>query len=605
MTSAVASPPVPAVMTAVTNDDIVTANKGQAREYEMQCLRMQNEALTHETTRMRKLLQSMALDQASKLEKKTNIIHTSTHTVEDKGMVHSRPMARCASQATQEVLTQLPKPSDNLATSLLQACQNPLGSVEYLSSTNFARDLVMLCRAVRTSLENESRCLFLQSPVYVFGDLHGNLEDLRFFGDNVWNLGLPLTAGKFLFLGDYVDRGMHSLEVVAYVFALKLQCPNKVFLLRGNHELRDVNGWEDHYWEKSFIWQCKNRFGDDVGLQVWEEVNQVFDRLPLSAVIDNDIFCVHGGIPRPGPSNNRIEDILMVPAISGVSPFYAHETAASIRTASECLWSDPAKPSQESSLDEDGYGASPRGAGAMCFGAKAVENFLKQHGYNYIVRAHEAHSQGVSISKGARVLTVFSTSKDHNQGQGAMAGCILIDNEEIQIINRSPKYKNRVIRRRCSAATMGLPQQWTEQGKRLGLIVDTASSNDLLNKRTWGRRQSGIGGMGGIRLLTGIFGGSQANSPIEELGESSGSSELAGLTEEDRDGNLVDAFVDICDSDDGHSSSDDEGGKEGGRFMTWADLDAAAHQQGSRGTKTAGAQSASTTAAPFHEAMDL
>ena len=61
---------------------------------------------------------------------------------------------------------------------------------------------------------------------------------------------------------------------------------------------------------------------------------------------------------------------------------------------------------------------------------------------SYIMRAHEAHAEGVAVSKGARVFTVFSTSKDHNQGNNAMAGCILVDNEKLQVINRSPACKS-------------------------------------------------------------------------------------------------------------------------------------------------------------------
>lgn len=112
------------------------------------------------------------------------------------------------------------------------------------------------------------RCLYLESPTFVFGDTHGNLEDLHFFSDNIWRLGINLHPGRFLFLGDYVDRGLSSLEVVTYLIALKILFPNKIFMLRGNHETRDVNGWEEHYGDRSFIAQCKSRFGEDRGEEV-------------------------------------------------------------------------------------------------------------------------------------------------------------------------------------------------------------------------------------------------------------------------------------------------------------------------------------------------
>jgi diadenosine tetraphosphatase ApaH/serine/threonine PP2A family protein phosphatase len=258
---------------------------------------------------------------------------------------------------------------------------------------------------------------------------------------------------------------------------MKYQLPNKVFLLRGNHETRDVNGWEEHYAERSFIYQCRARFGDDIGYRVWEGCNQVFDRMPLAAVIDQDIFCVHGGIPRPvGNRTTRVQDILTVPRVAGINPPYEHEDDLYQQVASDCIWSDPASEEQElSTVDpESGFGQSLRGGGAICFGNKAVTNFLQQHEFSYIMRAHEAHAEGVAISKGARVFTVFSTSQDHNQGAHAMAGCILVDNDKMQVINRSPAYKNQYVHRRDSVSLATLSADEIQKRTQLGLI--TASS---------------------------------------------------------------------------------------------------------------------------------
>lgn len=358
---------------------------------------------------------------------------------------------------------------------IMDMFQHPHKHMDYLNSEVFAKDLFKLAVHVRGQLENEPRVVFLQSPCYVFGDIHGNLEDLHFFSDNIWRLGMSLTAGNFLFLGDYVDRGLNCLECVAYLLAMKYQLPNKVFLLRGNHETRDVNGWEEHYGERAFIYQCRHRFGDDIGYRLWEACNQVFDRMPLAAVIDQDIFCVHGGIPRPiSPSTTRIQDILTVPKVAGINPPYEHEDDDYQQVASDCIWSDPASDEQElTTVDpETGYGQSLRGGGAICFGNKAVTNFLAQHDLSYIMRAHEAHADGVAVSKGARVFTVFSTSKDHNQGASAMAGCILVDNDKLQVINRSPAYKNQYIHRRDSVSVAQLDPDELQKRMRLGLVTE-------------------------------------------------------------------------------------------------------------------------------------
>ncbi|KAL7557210.1 hypothetical protein ACA910_001278 [Epithemia clementina (nom. ined.)] len=473
----------------------------------------------------RQALDQLELQQQQEMEAANDMFN---HTRSSSWTSHNYapPSSSSRQQQQQQSSAANPPPIQRI----IDMFQRPSQHLDYLNSQQFAKDLYKVTIRVRNLLETEPRVVFLQSPAYVFGDIHGNLEDLHFFSDNLWRLGLSLTAGNFLFLGDYVDRGKQCLECLAYLFALKLQNPHKLFLLRGNHETRDVNGWEEHYGDRSFIYQCRARFGDDIGYRIWEICNQAFDRLPLAAVIDQDIFCVHGGIPRPVHNNHttstttatsssdnlllataageggaeeeamagggggggsttampttmtttttRIQDILTVPKVAGINPPYEHEDEKYQQVASDCIWSDPASEEQELTTVDPvtGYGESLRGGGAICFGHKAVTQFLEQVDCSYIMRAHEAHAEGVAVSKGARVFTVFSTSQDHNQGSHAMAGCILVDNDKLQVINRSPAYKNQYVHRRDSVSLAHVSEPEIQKRIRLGLVKEDSSA---------------------------------------------------------------------------------------------------------------------------------
>ncbi|KAF0694643.1 Aste57867_14482 [Aphanomyces stellatus] len=365
-------------------------------------------------------------------------------------------MGRHVSIATGQVLRAIPKQLPNrVAERVAEAFVNPLKAIAYLNSYEFSSDLLAMAHQVSAIFENEPRCVPIQSPAYVIGDIHGNLADLKFFSDHLWRLGIGLTAGNFLFLGDYVDRGLSSLECIAYLFAQKIMHPNKVTMLRGNHETRAVNGWEEHYGAGSFLAQCKKRFGNDEGCIVWHQVNNAFDCMPVSAVIDDDIFCVHGGIPRPIESERQVDSIQNIPRLAsfdtlGKASVFTGEHATLLQMAEEMLWADPAAESQETFLDKRGFGKSARGGNSICFGNVAIDDFLSRHNFSYIIRAHEACSQGVHLSKSARVLTVFSTSKDHGLGKRAKCGCVLVDRDRILILNRSHKYKSGFVRRRSS-----------------------------------------------------------------------------------------------------------------------------------------------------------
>lgn len=349
------------------------------------------------------------------------------------------------------------------------AFADPVLALPYLHSIHFGADLVELSAQVCNILESEARCLSIPSPVYVLGDIHGNYTDLRFFADNMWPMGIGLTPGSFLFLGDYVDRGQSSLECIAYLFAQKLLHPKKLFLLRGNHETRAINGLEAHYGAGCFLSQCKARFGNEEGYIIWHQINHAFDRLPLAAVIDNDIFCVHGGLPRPIGAEKTLESIQKIPstALLDVLDKKYYEENIQMSMVSDMLWGDPVPEENEPTMDSRGFGKSLRGGVAVSFGEKAIEHFLQQHKFSRILRAHEAKLDGVAVSKSARVITIFSTSKDHGLGEDAKCGCLLIDHGKIIAINQSPQVtKSLQLQRRRSmsfqnelhtgAAAMGL-----------------------------------------------------------------------------------------------------------------------------------------------------
>ncbi|XP_073942307.1 uncharacterized protein isoform X3 [Choristoneura fumiferana] len=187
--------------------------------------------------------------------------------------------------------------------------------------------LIKLADAVRPICASEPRLLRVNSPVYVVGDLHGNLAALMSIEAALWPTGTALAPTHFLFLGDYVDRGPHGCEVLAYLMAAKIQRPHAVLMVRGNHETRDIQKMFTFYTE------CINKYGETDGGRVWAAVNQVFDALPLAAVVDDKVFCCHGGIPPPW----------VCPLISAIDkvPVPLPKPAEQSSIAWELLWNDP------------------------------------------------------------------------------------------------------------------------------------------------------------------------------------------------------------------------------------------------------------------------
>mmetsp|Transcript_29218 Transcript_29218/g.78425 ORF Transcript_29218/g.78425 Transcript_29218/m.78425 type:complete len:250 (-) Transcript_29218:70-819(-) len=183
---------------------------------------------------------------------------------------------------------------------------------------------------------------------------------------------------NYLFMGDYVDRGYYSVECVTLVVLLKVRYRNRVTILRGNHESRQITQVYGFYDE------CLRKYGN---ANVWKHFTELFDYLPLAAMVDQKIFCPHGGL---SPSLENVDQILDLQRVQEVP----HEGPIC-----DLMWSDPD--------DRAGWGISPRGAG-YTFGQDITERFNYTNGFNFIVRAHQLVMEGYNWTHGEKLVTVFS-----------------------------------------------------------------------------------------------------------------------------------------------------------------------------------------------------
>ena len=303
--------------------------------------------------------------------------------------------------------------------------------------TRLGELLPRLCASAEAHFAAQPRVLRLSAPVAVLGDTHGNLAGVRdFFEPRLWRDGAASMHVPVLFLGDYVDRGYNSPELVAYLFAHALLAPNKFFLLRGNHEDAAVNGHRSG--GASFLEVCEQRYNSSHGPVVWRAANAAFACMPLAARITGpggarggDVFCAHGGIAR-----------LPAGAASVTGALEALPRGAPVARGGvlyDTLWNDPANATQEAAASDAGFFGDAqaaaarlppvRGGGPAAFATAAVDAFCAREGVALILRGHSFTAAGVALCKGGRVLTVFSDARDHGAGANAAAAYVLVEAE--------------------------------------------------------------------------------------------------------------------------------------------------------------------------------
>lgn len=240
-------------------------------------------------------------------------------------------------------------------------------------------DVEALCAMVSELLLEEPNCAIVQSPVTVCGDLHGQFSDLLKLFESA---GSPATGTKFVFLGDYVDRGRDSVEVVELLLCYKALYPDRMTLLRGNHESRQITQVYGFYDE------CMWKYGSTA---VWKACCSVFDLLNIAAVVDDDALCVHGGL---SPSIHSIDQL---------STLYRATELPTQGALCDLLWSDPADDQAESDWE-----VSNRGAGYL-FGPGVASRFLERNQLSLICRAHQLVMDGYKYHfDQENVVTVWS-----------------------------------------------------------------------------------------------------------------------------------------------------------------------------------------------------
>ena len=261
--------------------------------------------------------------------------------------------------------------------------------------------IIQIINLIKEILILEENILNISGPVTVIGDIHGQFYDLL----EIFNIEEEPPFGNFLFLGDFVDRGFYSVEVMIFLICLKIKFPNNIYLIRGNHECEYISRMYGFYNE------CLTKFNSEIE---YLEFIDFFKFLPISALISNQVFGVHGGL---SPSIHLIDQI------KTINRFIDVPQQGSF---SDLLWSDP-------NLRIKLFNKSTRGAG-FTYGQLAVEKFCHLNKLNHICRSHQLSMKGYELYFNNLLSTVWSAPNyEYRSGNIASILNISIDGNKLDL----------------------------------------------------------------------------------------------------------------------------------------------------------------------------
>ncbi|CAD5229453.1 unnamed protein product [Bursaphelenchus okinawaensis] len=245
--------------------------------------------------------------------------------------------------------------------------------------------------------KNTSALVQVPTPVNIVGDIHGQLDDLlRIFAA----IGVP-GKERYLFLGDYVDRGPNQLECIMLLLALKVAASSRIYLLRGNHEVQSTNQ------VYGFRSELNHRFKRKLASRIYSDINNIFTYLPLAAIVKGRILCMHGGL---SPHLKSLDDIRRIQIPFEEPPVNSLEE--------DLLWADP-------SSAISGFNFNVVREISICFGADVVHSTCTRLGVDLIVRAHQVMPSGYGLFANKRLVTVFSAAS-YNVEQDNMAAVMRV-----------------------------------------------------------------------------------------------------------------------------------------------------------------------------------